>query len=166
MIPWKIVRDVVRRNRESKRTALGIAFGHNLYESTIYHVHFVLQIAVCKVNLLFTNKRTLRFQIFGASPIERKVDERRLCSPTAWHRAVEHQCLHRVFYIGIGHIINADIRRKVCVNRRKRLGPRKFVLQRPKEIHHVRYRGCHVARRFTLQITRNTVESLVQQFAQ
>ena len=161
MFPRKIVCDVICWNWECERTTLSITFGHNFQESSVNHIHFRLQITVCEIYLFFTNKWTLFAQIFRASPIKCEIDKRCLCSPTAWHRAIEHQCLHRIFNICIRHFIQTNIRCQICVNRRESLSARKFVLQSSQEIHHMRNRGCHMFCRFALQITFDPVESFI-----
>ena len=103
-IPIKFFGDVHRWNREGKRLAVGIAFGHYGVISFVDDVHFLLEMLVTQVGnlvhaaflcpdqkvvveivfeeMVIVFRRDLGFQIFRHDPVQGDVRERRL-SPTS-----------------------------------------------------------------------------------
>ena len=129
-------------------------------------MHFFMQITVSETLLNTGDNRVFVFQIIRADPVKSKVGKRCLRPPAGRNIKVINQFLNRLINMFIIKIINADIGRKISIDRRKSLRAGPFVLQRSHKIDHLTDGCAQMFGGTGFGFAGNTVETFVQQIFQ
>ena len=162
-LPIKIGSHVVGRNRESEDTAVRVSPGHDLNESAVNEVHFLLELTISKVHNFVANEGVFISQIIRAGPVEGEVGEGALAAPTRRNVEVVDQFLHALDDLLICHIVQANEGGHVGIKGGEGLCARPFVLQSSKEVHDLSARRREVLRGCRGDGTADPVETFLDQ---
>jgi len=136
MIPVKVRRDIVSRDRKGKNAAFRVPFHHDFNVGFVDHRHFFLKIAVDKVHFLAADHGVFFAEILGADPVKSHIRKRSLSSPARGNIQVVDELLDALLDLFIGKLVDADERGKIGIKGRERLGTCPFILKRAEKIDH------------------------------